>query len=298
MVSHVAPSTTTTTRRRRRPEEEAEEALHVACCRGDYATAHALVNCGVDVNNASDEEGQTPLMETAAHNHADLARLLLEFGLDILRFVDRVTSDESSAFFVVGRSGYVDPSELKETMRADVDQTDYYGRSALWIAARNGFVDVARLCLDHGACVDLVSESGRSPLFIACRLGHLDVACLLLSCGADANLRTKFGAAPLDAACQVQGDLAVGLAATLVDVGGADLDFSGTGCTPLFTACSLGHVTLAKLLLDRGADVDIKAKNGFTCLDVAIRSRHDDSEPTKLRRLLLESLLLEHGAKL
>lgn len=279
-------------------ETSREAALHAACCSGDFDVVRELAQSGVDVNDASEEDGQTPLMEAAAHGHCEVARLLLEFGRDILAFIDDIHSNEASPLYCVAQSDYVDLGKLRRELAAQVNETDYSGRSALWIASRNGNVRVAALCLRHGADVNLASESGRSPLFIACRLGHVEVVELLLTRGADANLHTKFGAAPLDAACQVPGECAVSLAVLLIDKGHADVDFIGTGCTALYAACQIGHVSLAKALLTRGADIDMPAKNGFTCLQIAVRSRVDDDDDTTSRRLLLESLLLEHGAEL
>mmetsp|Transcript_1042 Transcript_1042/g.3059 ORF Transcript_1042/g.3059 Transcript_1042/m.3059 type:complete len:326 (-) Transcript_1042:210-1187(-) len=290
-------------RRREKPSsvssgESAEAALHAACCTGDKACVSALLEVGADLNDASEEDGQTPLMEAAARGHAHVALVLLAHGTDILAFLDSMRGDHSSPLYCVAQSGFIDTITLRDELCARVNQTDYSGRSALWIASRNGKLPVVEACLDHGADVNLASESGRSPLFIAARLGHLAVVKALLARGADANLRTKFGAAPLDAACQVPGERAVDLATHLIDAGSADVDFAGTGCTALYAACQAGHVNLAKLLVARGADVNKPAKNGFTCLEVAVRARVDDDDTVEFRRLLIESLLLEHGARL
>ena len=54
------------------------------------------------------------------------------------------------------------------------------------------------------------------------------------------------------------------------------------GVTPLFVACQQGHVDVARLLLDNGAEVD---RNGATPLFVACQNGHVDAA----------RLLLEHG---
>ena len=41
------------------------------------------------------------------------------------------------------------------------------------------------------------------------------------------------------------------------------------GGTPLFIACLSGHVDEARLLLDKGADVNKADKNDWTPLDIA-----------------------------
>ena len=49
------------------------------------------------------------------------------------------------------------------------------------------------------------------------------------------------------------------------------------GMTPLHVACQNGHTKIAKLLLDRGADIDHKNAEGSTPLNLSIRVRHMDT---------------------
>ncbi len=56
--------------------------------------------------------------------------------------------------------------------------------------------------------------------------------------------------------------------------------------TPLHEAAAMGHLEVARLLLERGADVNAKNKHGFTPLHFAAGIGHTD----------VAKLLLEHGA--
>ena len=47
------------------------------------------------------------------------------------------------------------------------------------------------------------------------------------------------------------------------------------GRTPLYVACQCGRVDAARLLLDKGAEVNRATKNGWTPLDTAKNRRHD-----------------------
>ena len=46
------------------------------------------------------------------------------------------------------------------------------------------------------------------------------------------------------------------------------------GATPLYIACDKGHVDAARLLLDKGAEVDRANKWGSTPLSIAKNLRH------------------------
>lgn len=271
--------------------------VRLACQRGDCVLVRRLLDCGGDANETSDEndDGQTVLMEVAKLGNASVAEVLLSFADDIVTFFDKACRDPASILHYA--APFVDFEDLKRGAR--VDDVDFSGRSALWIAARNGRLEIARMLADRGANIDSRSESGRTPLFIACRMDEVSIVSFLLSRGANPNLETKFGSTPLDAC--VQNDRAIELAKLLLDAG-AHVDSKGIGCTPLYAACQAGFVNLAKLLIDRGADVNKPAKNGITCLEIAMRGTHSfenqSDQDVSCRRLLLESMLLERGAEL
>lgn len=44
--------------------------------------------------------------------------------------------------------------------------------------------------------------------------------------------------------------------------------------TPLHLACKRGHPECVKLLVQKGADVNIRNSDGFNCMDLAIDSGH------------------------
>ena len=58
------------------------------------------------------------------------------------------------------------------------------------------------------------------------------------------------------------------------------------GLTPLHIAAKYGHIKVARLLLQKGADSNVQGKNGLTPLHVATHYNHVN----------VALLLLEHGA--
>jgi ankyrin repeat protein len=63
-------------------KDEAREALHVAAQRGAVEIVAALIGSGADVNQF-DDLGHTPLHYAAAHEHLDVAQLLLASGANV-----------------------------------------------------------------------------------------------------------------------------------------------------------------------------------------------------------------------
>lgn len=74
----------------------------------------------------------------------------------------------------------------------------------------------------------------------------------------------------------------------LLDSGSnVDTRRKGEGSTPLIVACAKGHIEVAKVLLDKGADVNARNVNGWTALMAA--SANDRLDAVKL--------LLDRGAE-
>ena len=162
---------------------------------------------------------------------------------------------------------------------------------SLFDACKNGRTDVVQAWLDNGADVNRADEDSATPLYIACQNGHVDAALLLLDKGADVNRAAEDE--PLDAP---RHNSSFGLGAALLFQISHWLAFAPrrpevlvdpTGATPLFIACQQGHVDVATLLLDKGAEVDKANKNGATPLYIACNKGHVDAA----------QLLREKGAK-
>jgi hypothetical protein len=112
----------------------------------------------------------------------------------------------------------------------DIEKLDSAGENALMLAALNGDLNLVKLLIDKGA---EVNKKGWAPLHYAAANGADAVAQLLID-----------HSAYLDAA-------------------------SPNGTTPLMMAARGNHITMAKVLLDAGADPRVKNQLGMTALDFA-----------------------------
>ncbi|RKK70647.1 hypothetical protein BFJ69_g11625 [Fusarium oxysporum] len=151
---------------------------------------------------------------------------------------------------------------------AEINEKDHYGRTPLSLAAAMGHHHICEILLDNGADMghrDYVY--GQTPLGHAAAYGHREVVELLLSEGSDYD-DSRSGVTPLWLAIR-SGHLDI---AEILLQAGANPNASSihTGEACLSHAASLGHIRAAYLLLDRGAEVDTRDKNGWTPLHHAV----------------------------
>jgi ankyrin repeat protein len=153
----------------------------------------------------------------------------------------------------------------------------------LYYAAKFGFRDLAEhLIAEHPDHINLWAGFDDTPMHAAARAGHINILSLLLDHGADVDVRDENGETPLLRASWA-GKREAGW--YLINRG-ADINAAGKrNITPVFVAFR-GHVESARMLLERGAVIDIRNIFGETPLHQSIR----------WGRIKLVRLFLEHGA--
>lgn len=246
------------------PDRDGTPALHWVVRVGDRATAERLVAAGADVN-AANRFGVTPLQLAIAAGDAPLTRWLLDSG-------------------------------------ADAAKPDRAGEPPLLLAARGAEPAVAQALLEHGAAVDARDEAyGQTPLMVAVREGHLAVARLLLDRGADVNAQTARAEPPrFVPPSESPPGLSKGIG--IIRAGwpeGRGKRFPVAGSkTALLYAARAGHADIARLLLERGASVELADGNGITPLIEAIvnASIFRVSRAGRSDHLGVANLLLDAGA--
>jgi ankyrin repeat protein len=148
------------------------------------------------------------------------------------------------------------------------------GATALMAAAGVGKLDVVSLLLERGADPNARTLAGFSALMFASGFGHLPVATLLIEKGADVNAKNGLGNSSLQIAAGKSSDL--NTVALLLDRG-ANIDAQARdGWTALMDAIDLNQVAIAKALIQRGANVNLAANSGWTALMAAALKGHAD----------------------
>ena len=162
---------------------------------------------------------------------------------------------------------------------------DARGNSPLMYAAAIGSFESMRLLLDAGADPNAANDFTATPLMWCA--GDTAKVRLLLSKGAKVDARSSLGRTPLLIAATQDGTIEV---ARLLIEKGADINARDKGgSSVLAQAASSNNVEVASLLIARKAEVNTVDEGGYTPLTIA--ALNGDRSAAMVR------LLLEHGAK-
>jgi hypothetical protein len=168
-----------------------------------------------------------------------------------------------------------DPTKVRALISRgdDIQACDEDGSTPLHYAAYIAHASIALHLLENGALVDAKDAKGRTPLHELA--GHLhcegDEATMivLLDAGASMSARDNDGATPLHAAA-IGGHYE---AAKLLLDRGADIQISAQQLTPLHFSAYAGKPEVTRLLIERGADV-FAEKDGMNPLYMAQQPSH------------------------
>lgn len=156
----------------------------------------------------------------------------------------------------------------------DLHARDLQGRNALHLATSHGLVDHLALLLDAGVDLAAVDSYGNTPLHYACQAEDEQPMRLLLERGADPNTVNEAGRAALHETLMAYTIWPKPLEdkVELLLEHGAHVDQRGAmDITPLYSAASAGWTRLTVMLLERGANAQLRAGNGETPTDAVLR---------------------------
>lgn len=174
------------------------------------------------------------------------------------------------AFFTAVHRDDLEDVMLLQLRGADLNALDPRGQHALHIALRNGALKVADYLVKRPTVyVDLRNPQGETPLMLALLKGHLALAKALVARDADIN---KPGWTPLHYAATYAEKGAAEQVQWLLDQNAYIDAESPNRTTPLMMAAHYGSTDAVALLLDAGADAQLRNEQGLNAMDFAQRA--------------------------
>jgi serine/threonine-protein phosphatase 6 regulatory ankyrin repeat subunit B len=210
--------------------------LHIVAEMGDKKLAKTLMDKGMDIN-IPDEEGLTPLHYAVIYNQIDVAEV-----------------------FIKGKS--------------NLDFGDDEGKTPLHHASLYGRMYLAEMLIEEGADINHKNLYEKTPLHYVGLYGNTNLTKLLLEKGADINSVDRYGATPLLYAKIYRAE---GISEKLIQIGanmfvqGVNLFYDGIGLSPLHLSIRYDNFEIAKMLIEKGANIEGKTQTGETPLHYAIR---------------------------
>ncbi len=237
--------------------------LHNAVRYGDLDIASLLVQNGADVN-AQDSIGKTPLLIiTPAENRDAMYQLLLDNGAST-----RIKDLYGDTPLHIATITNMSPAILQRfvTYKADINERNKKGVTPLALAVENNWAEHISFYANLDADIHAEDMEGNTPLSLALQAG-LETTKLLVS-KKNIGTRDSFGNTPLHVAISHAVDPEV--IRFLLDCG-ADVNARNrNGDTPLYIAVNTNNRTAGEMLLSRGADVFTNNTENYSPLKLAM----------------------------
>ena len=136
-------------------------------------------------------------------------------------------------------------------------------------AATGGYLERVRSLLDYGADIEARYKEGVTALIIAAMHGHSQIVQLLLDSGANVNAKTVSGRTALCVAAKRHDT--IDIVRILLD-NYANITVANTIYHPLIVASNYESTAVLQLLIDRGANTEVRGVLGRTALHQAAYS--------------------------
>lgn len=250
--------------------------LHLATILGHTGIVNYFLNEKTpvrisDILQAQDIAGSTPLHEAVRYGRVEIAKILLDAGAK----VDALDAVGKSPFLlIIPAEKQLEMYNVLLAASADVTQKDMYGDTVLHVCTMAAVkTDVLSVLINHGAPVNERNKKGVTPLSLAIEKNNTEHVIFYARAGGDINAEDMEGNTPLTRALESP---SIDMLKTLITPQNV-LSKDSAGNTPLHIALIKDSpFDYIKFLVETGADVNARNKDGDSVLFLAVRKNKKD----------------------
>ncbi|TMW58765.1 hypothetical protein Poli38472_006910 [Pythium oligandrum] len=249
---------------------------------GLLAVVRVLLNYGA-LLEGKDDTHSTALTNAVKKKQVKIAKYLVEQRANI----NHADLQGDTPLIVAASTGSMAAMKLLLKAGAKLQAKNQGGFTPLHAAAVAGHCEIVKLLVKRGAALEARTNRGYTPLLHAAEQGHTRVVQCLFELGASIDVRTHDGKTPLFASCHLDHDETSRVVLDLVTENGllASLNAQDLkGWTALHCTAANGDVSTTRLLVERGAGVNIINGNGLTPLHMAFLNYHDRTTQILMER--------------
>ncbi|MCJ1405291.1 Ankyrin-2 [Xylographa trunciseda] len=248
----------------------ADYAIHAAA-RSSPEMSRLLLDAGA-VMELTDSDGNTALHQAALLDNPEILHCFLENGANV--HARNLHGDTPLHVAVWGV--HVEIVRILLDARSDINAMGVVSNTPLSAAFSKGDMEIIRLLIERGASLDVKGDRGRSLLQYAVLDAHLDAVRFALGTNPDMKWKDLDGWTALHCVTDSLGTESVSIARLLLD-NGSDIDERNhDGQTTLHLASELGQKEMVRFLIAAGANCKIKDHRKASPRDLARRKGHKD----------------------
>jgi len=267
-------------------DKENNPPLVVAVQEGEYEMVQDLLNKGVEIN-CVDGDGVSILIRVVKMRHHKILDLLLENNIDV-----KVTSKTKGYSPLLMATKGSEMKMITSLIKAgdDINVKDEKDKCLLMYAMKDNNLNFFNLLLSHNVNLDVSNSLGNCPLIIAIKAGSVNMTASLIAKGVDVNAVDHKGNPGIMIALRAKQYPLIEL---LLNTEALDINcFDETGYSPILFCVKNQLTRYLKKLIEKGANINDKDKEGLTCLHYAI----NDSDSTADATFDFPEELIEYGA--
>ncbi|ORX59167.1 hypothetical protein BCR36DRAFT_579792 [Piromyces finnis] len=255
-------------------DQDGNTALHYICSNERYhrdiiITLEKLLLDQPSIDkNVQNNNGYTPLMLACYHSNESIARILLDYGVDVN--LKTYQQNQTALMFACNsRSVYIARKIIEH--HAEVDVQDHIdGNTALTIVSKfsQSYNLLTLLVEKGGANVNIATKKGETALLLACQANNIEHVKLLVEHGAEINVKANIPDPYQTPLLAVISNFNHYLIKYLIDHGADINSTNDRGETPLIVSCHLYNKYGSELLIKEHADITIHDNQGETAKSI------------------------------